>query len=180
MDINKAKTLAKSLMFKHGLIKYEDRVIFSDWMFKFNNRFTTCLGRCSYANQLIELGTKYVEVNTEEKVTRTILHEISHCLAGQNNGHNKKWRDICLSIGGDGKAKSSDHEYIETKNRKKSCIEKYIEVKGVSVIKGKEIELIDGTKCTFEFYNNNNRIYKFHVKVGDTIYKVSEDQIKFK
>ena len=183
MNLQDAKTLAIDLMKKHGLIQddVQGYTPSSNWTFAFNNRFTSALGRCSYGRKLIELGTKYVELNNEERVRKTILHEIAHSLT-QGCGHNWEWKRMCIAIGGDGKTRADHNEIVSTPRRrtnKRKPRTEYINVKGVSVVKGKELTLMNGQKCTFEKYEPNNRKYKFLVKVCGMIYKVSEEQIKF-
>jgi len=180
MDLDKAINMAQSLFKKHGLIDLDPPYIASNnWKFKFNTRFTSTLGRCVYTTKTIELGGVFVMNNTEDRVRRTILHEIAHALC-PNDGHNWKWKRTCIAIGGDGQTRCSDSEVVvpEARRRKKSKIE-MINVKGVYVKKGMELTLINGVKATFEYYDNNCSKYNFHVKVDGELGKVSEEQIKF-
>jgi predicted SprT family Zn-dependent metalloprotease len=172
MNLQQAERIARHLMSEYNL---------NDWNFSFNNRFTSCLGRCSYRRKLIELGTKYVELNSEDQVVNTILHEICHALL-PNAGHNKYWKELFIKMGGSGQTMTPRSEIVAPEKRrtnKRKPRTEYINVKGVFVEKGKELTLINDQKCTFEEYEPNNRKYKFLVNVGGMIYKVSEDQIKF-
>ncbi len=94
MDISLAKEIANKLMQKHGLIKL-------GWTFEFNiakRRF----GVCKYGPKVIGLSRPLVELNHEERVKNTILHEIAHALVGHKNGHNEIWRAKAIEIGCDG------------------------------------------------------------------------------
>lgn len=97
MDTNKAEKIALELMKKHGLIK-------SYWTFKFDNakrRFGSCDDRPS--RKLITLSRTLTELNEEEQVRDTILHEIAHALVGNIHGHDSVWKAKALEIGCDGK-----------------------------------------------------------------------------
>ncbi|WYV99262.1 hypothetical protein KoPa4_00094 [Pseudomonas phage vB_PpuM-KoPa-4] len=69
------------------------------WTGKFNSRTSKRLGQCQYDNKVIELGSFYVENNSEELVKDTILHEIAHALAGPGTGHGPVWKQWCLVVG---------------------------------------------------------------------------------
>lgn len=88
MNLDQAQNLANSLMQKHNL---------NDWVFKFDyakRRF----GVCNYTKKTISLSKYLTELNTEEEVRDTILHEIAHALCPKD-GHGKKWRAKCQEIG---------------------------------------------------------------------------------
>ena len=80
------------LMLDHGL---------SDWEFEWSRQKRT-FGQC-FAIRLITISTHLAEVNTDERVKRTVLHEIAHALVGVRHGHDRVWRAECLRIGGDGR-----------------------------------------------------------------------------
>lgn len=106
MDANKAKKIALELMKKHGLLK-------SYWTFKFDNakrRFGSCDDR-PY-KKLITLSLALTELNKEEDVVDTILHEIAHALVGCNRGHDYVWKQKALEIGCDGKRCYSTAEVV--------------------------------------------------------------------
>ena len=99
MDLNSAATLARNLMNLHGL---------NDWYFQFS-RSTKNFGDTSYYKKIIRLSKIRTATRNEKEVTNTILHEIAHALRGWEPGmhhHDAKWRNIFISIGGDGLAKS--------------------------------------------------------------------------
>ena len=104
MKIIEAKNLAISLMDKHITTNR------SLWKFDWQNGLRR-LGRCHWNGSklygisgggTIYLTIDYVVHASIEEVTKTMLHEIAHTIAGPQAGHNYHWRSICRSIGGDG------------------------------------------------------------------------------
>lgn len=93
MDTQKAKNLAIELMEKHNLIR-------EGWRFQFDNAKSR-FGCCKYYPKLITLSRKLVELNEEDKVVDTILHEIAHALT-PGEGHNEVWRKKAIEIGSSG------------------------------------------------------------------------------
>ena len=89
MKLSDAKKLAVSLIKGHGL---------TEWSFEFD-RAVRRFGCCHFKDKKITLSSKLVELNSEEQVTDTILHEIAHALVGRGHGHNRVWRRQALSIG---------------------------------------------------------------------------------
>jgi predicted SprT family Zn-dependent metalloprotease len=95
MNLQDATALAFNLMNKHGLLD-------SYWKFEFDNakrRF----GLCSHLEKKIYLSKHLTELNSEERVKNTILHEIAHALVGFKHGHNIVWKRKAIEIGCDGK-----------------------------------------------------------------------------
>lgn len=89
MDTNKALLLARTLMLKHKL---------DDWHFEFDGakrRF----GRCNQSRKLISLSVVLTDLNDEDKVKDTILHEIAHALLGAGHGHDRYFKMKCVEIG---------------------------------------------------------------------------------
>ena len=92
MDIHKARLLAVEKMKFHNL---------TDWNFRFDNakrRF----GLCAYKSKMISLSESLTELNPEEEVLNTILHEIAHALVGRGKGHTQVWKLKALEIGCNG------------------------------------------------------------------------------
>ena len=90
MKLERAAFLATNLMEKHNLI-------ISGWRFQFDNskkRF----GCCMYRTKRISLSKHLTELNDEEHVKDTILHEIAHALT-PGHGHNSTWRRKAIEIG---------------------------------------------------------------------------------
>jgi predicted SprT family Zn-dependent metalloprotease len=95
MELFKAQELANILMSKHDLTA-------KGWRFEFDTakrRF----GCCNHRYRKITLSKALVQVNTEERVKNTILHEIAHALVGCGHGHDWVWRNKAIEIGCDGK-----------------------------------------------------------------------------
>lgn len=93
MYLSDAQMLARKLMRQHGI---------ADWQFDFDNAVRR-FGACRYGHKLITLSSALTLANKEPIVRSVLLHEIAHALAGRGTNHGKKWQQICLSIGGDGK-----------------------------------------------------------------------------
>ena len=80
----------------HGLIG-------KHWCFEFEH-CKRSLGRCHYDSKKITLSKWYVELNEEEDVEDTILHEIAHALTfltygREGKGHGVLWKRMCRKIG---------------------------------------------------------------------------------
>lgn len=92
MNLIDAESLAKNLMNENKLY---------GWRFSFDNSVRR-FGVCRHSLRKISLSKTLVELNSEEVVKDTILHEVAHALAGRQAGHGYVWRHIALSIGCDG------------------------------------------------------------------------------
>ena len=104
MDLRHAHLLANNLMVKHGLIS-------KGWSFSFDNakrRF----GVCRYRTKRISLSKHLVELNSEARVTNTILHEIAHALVGPGCGHGAIWKQVAINIGCNGERCYSSHDTV--------------------------------------------------------------------
>jgi predicted SprT family Zn-dependent metalloprotease len=94
--MNEAEMLAFLHMEEHGLF---DKL----WHFDFEACKRT-LGRCHYTLKKITLSKWYVELNEEDDVEDTILHEIAHALSWvrygrEGKGHGRLWKRVCREIG---------------------------------------------------------------------------------
>jgi predicted SprT family Zn-dependent metalloprotease len=89
MELIEARTLAESLLVQHNL---------KDWKFVFTQA-KFWFGQCDYKNKTIELSQLLTELNPEEHVRDTILHEIAHALVPANVHHGKVWKDMAEKIG---------------------------------------------------------------------------------
>lgn len=89
MDLEVARKLARSLMEDYD---------FAHWGFSFD-RAKTRHGQCDYGNQRITLSRHFVELNEEELVRETILHEIAHAIAGAAAGHGPRWQTVARNLG---------------------------------------------------------------------------------
>lgn len=89
MRLQEAMILAKELMEQHGLI---------GWTFQFD-RAKIRMGRCSCRRKLITISAPLAQLNSENEVRDTILHEIAHALAGDSAGHGILWKRQAIAIG---------------------------------------------------------------------------------
>ena len=100
MRLEQARDMALELMREHGLLA-------DGWTFKFDagvkrfgathwkkDRFTK-----EFVEKKITLARDLVKINTEERVRRTMLHEIAHALAGPHAGHGPLWLAKCAEVG---------------------------------------------------------------------------------
>lgn len=88
-------------LFQH----HAERVGLEGWTLTFKRRiqrFRTA-GTCYYRRKTITLAPVYVELNSDENVTDTILHEIAHALLPPGAGHGDTWKRKAIEIGCDGK-----------------------------------------------------------------------------
>lgn len=81
--------LARAMLASYGL---------KDWTFTFNRRKTE-MGLCLYCPKRIELSVYFIELNNDEAIRETLLHEIAHALVGPGHGHDNFWKQQCLKIG---------------------------------------------------------------------------------
>ena len=92
MNLNHARGLAVELIAKHGL---------TEWRFRFDNALRR-FGCCKHSSKTITLSAKLTELNSETRVTNTILHEIAHALVGVGHGHDLIWKRKAVEIGCNG------------------------------------------------------------------------------
>jgi len=64
--------------------------------FSFSND-KSILGYCSL--DVISINKNHALFDDIDEVINTILHEIAHALAGNENNHNVFWKDIAIEIG---------------------------------------------------------------------------------
>lgn len=53
----------------------------------------------AHEQRTIRLSRHLVELNDQQVVRDTLLHEIAHAIAGVEHGHDAKWKAICQRIG---------------------------------------------------------------------------------
>jgi len=88
MEIKNVRTLARTLMDENGL---------DSWKFKFDSAKRR-LGQCSFRDKRISLSRTLAELNSEEQVKDTILHEIAHALCPLDF-HSEKWKRKARELG---------------------------------------------------------------------------------
>jgi predicted SprT family Zn-dependent metalloprotease len=94
MELDKAFNIACDLMVEHVYNKF-DKGLFA-W-----NNCVQSFGKAYYFDDgtpIIELSRKLVELNTEDEVRDTILHEIAHLLTWGDD-HGSKWKKMCVKLG---------------------------------------------------------------------------------
>lgn len=91
MNIAAANTLIIGSMATHKLLS-------KGWAFEWDNAKNR-FGQCRYASKTISMSRILVELNSEEEVRDTILHEIAHALVGPEHNHDWMWRTIAKQVG---------------------------------------------------------------------------------
>jgi predicted SprT family Zn-dependent metalloprotease len=109
MELDKAYKLARELMDLHGL---------HDWDLMLDYAVSR-FGLCNYNQKRISLSKTLVELNSEEEVKDTILHEIAHALTPKA-GHKQEWKDKAKSIGCSGERCYSNSSVIVPKGKYKT------------------------------------------------------------
>jgi predicted SprT family Zn-dependent metalloprotease len=94
MTLKEAEEMARDLMRLHKLLPH--------WSFTFD-RSRVRFGKCNCHKKQISLSKYLVELNGEDEVRDTILHEIAHALAPRGSGHGPVWKSLALSIGCNGR-----------------------------------------------------------------------------
>ena len=117
MKLDEVKTLARSLMDKHGLIQWRlslvsakswaGQCVYGQW--NLNPRYSW--GR-------IDLSIEHMEAFDEPEVRETILHEIAHALT-EKRGHGKEWKAVARRIGSTAK-RTVSHDAPTIKSRYKA------------------------------------------------------------
>lgn len=95
-DIDKPTLLLTglTLLYKHKLAP--------EWTFVLSNTIRR-FGSCSYSSKKIRVSAKLAEINSDQEVVNTILHEIAHALVGPRHGHNEVWRREAIALGCNGR-----------------------------------------------------------------------------
>jgi hypothetical protein len=91
MELETARTLARTMMTEHGLPAL-------GWKFAFD-RAEKRLGLCTFTTKTISMGAAYVLAADEDAVSQTMLHEIAHALVGSRAGHGYLWQSKARNIG---------------------------------------------------------------------------------
>lgn len=112
MNANAAMLLCAQQMERFGL---------KDWQFRWM-RSTRTLGMCWYGTKTIGLSRRYVEINTEEHVLDTVLHEIAHAVAGHAANHGPLWQAIAIGIGATPRACAPAAGLVVEKQYEATCL----------------------------------------------------------
>lgn len=74
-----------------------------DWKVVLQEHHEGWGGRCNVDAKMIYLSGEIIDINPEPVILNIIKHEVAHALCPER-GHGELWRDIHLSLGGDGKS----------------------------------------------------------------------------
>jgi hypothetical protein len=145
MNLIKTEKLANELLKKHGLIN-------KGWRFEFDNaprRF----GCCKYRSKRITLSKKLTELNDEENVLDTILHEMAHLIDFKMQKLGEK--TIASSSGYYDASVGNQDSYVQSDTETFARVQRLREALGLNPnangndIKQKLIEFIKSKKLTF-------------------------------
>ena len=91
--MDKVSAFTKEKMVEHGLEK---------WTVGFDRNEYDCASTRYYKRKIV-FSRLYLREHIDNwyHIKMTILHELSHALL-PIQGHTKAWKDLCISIGGDG------------------------------------------------------------------------------
>lgn len=124
MNILQAERMLREELDKHNLYHVHT---------KMNSRFTNTFGQYSWRRlsnyKVVQLSTKLVELNDEERVRLTILHEVAHALT-EGHGHDRVWRAKLLEIGGDGERTYSVKNTTIVERKPRVLLQAYCEEHG--------------------------------------------------
>ncbi len=105
METKKLQALAESLWETYCEI-FPELVKFDCPTIKVNNRFTKCAGRNDSAENVVELGGKFIAQFPDNMLTVILPHEMAHQIDFNLNGwydrkphHGKTWQIIMTKIG---------------------------------------------------------------------------------
>lgn len=91
MNLDDAAFMVSELLVEHELVD-------EGWTFDFD-RAVSRFGACNYTKKQITLSAALVELNNEDTVRNTALHEIAHALTPGDRGHGSEWYRVATSIG---------------------------------------------------------------------------------
>ena len=92
MNFQDAVIIVKSTWAQFPVLEYRG------WTFEWDNAKVR-FGRCLYNRKLISMSRPLVELNTEEEMRDTLLHEIAHALVGPGHHHDYFWRMEARKVG---------------------------------------------------------------------------------
>jgi len=101
MNLSDAQALAERLMQENGL---------TDYRFQFDSACRR-FGYCSWSRKVISLSKVLVQLNGEEQVRQTIVHEIAHALTPGHH-HDEVWKAVAIKLGDTGEKCYRNSEVI--------------------------------------------------------------------
>ena len=92
------------------MVKYymeKHRLFDMGWDYDYD-RAKKRLGLCKYGPKLLTFSLPFIDINTIDVMRNTVLHEVSHALAGYKAGHGYVWQRKAIEIGAKPQACASD------------------------------------------------------------------------
>lgn len=106
-ELQTVEIRAKELIAKH---------LPEGWTFGWHNKVRSN-GTCYYGSMEIKLSRKLTPHRTWEDTYETIIHEISHAIAGAEAKHGERWKSVYRSLGGSGNRCSSDNASVHVPHK---------------------------------------------------------------
>lgn len=70
-----------------------------DWEVLWSNEYKN-VAYTMHEDKKIVFSKRFILTCTKDEFHGVLLHEIAHAIVGEGNGHNDKWRSICMEISG--------------------------------------------------------------------------------
>lgn len=83
------------------------------WKIEFRHTIVFA-GRCVHDLRVIAYSVPFMLYASDEQVKATIAHEVAHALLGPNFGHDAEWQELCVLLGGTGRAISEYPQALYT------------------------------------------------------------------
>ena len=130
------------------------------WSFRLD-KATKRFGCCNYTKKEISLSKRLTELNNEEKVEDTILHEIAHALVGPDHGHDRVWKAKAKEIGCNAERCYSD-DVVTPQSKYTAICDNCGKTEQVKKISWKKKFSACGVCC--KEYNNGQFSWRFRLK----------------
>jgi predicted SprT family Zn-dependent metalloprotease len=114
MELAIAQNYCEELLKKH-------RLDLIGWKFGKFDSAVRRMGVCRGRKKVIDLSKKMTLLRPDDEVRNTIIHEVAHAIDNAtrgHSGHDEVWRNIFISIGGNGLTHSSTSEEVCMKTYK--------------------------------------------------------------
>lgn len=135
MNIDKLQQMSEDLVYKH---------LSKEWKVTLSKKMTSCAGFCCYWKKEIKISIPISTYHSEEEVTDTILHEVTHALVGPSHNHDKVWKAKAIEIGSSGR-RTYGQQPRELQRRSKHTY--YYKCPHCGKISVKHRRLKEGTSC---------------------------------
>lgn len=77
------------------------------WKFQWSSSKVE-FGKCNFVQKTITVSRALAEVNNDEEIKDTVLHEVAHALAGPAAKHGEEWKKVAEMVGARPEAKAPE------------------------------------------------------------------------